>query len=68
VKPDIILVQSEKTEAFLSAVKYRTKFIQNGVDFEKFVPFNEKERRNMRRKYGFEDEDFIILHIGPIYA
>ena len=66
LKPDIVLVQSEKTEAFFGTIKYRTRFIPNGVDIQKFVPVNEKEKRNMREKYGFKDEDFIILHIGPI--
>lgn len=37
--------------------------IPNGIDLEKFY-FNEKDRREYRRKFGFKDDELIIGHIG----
>lgn len=66
LKPDIILVQSQKSESFFKQLNYTTKFIPNGVDLERFVPADAELKSRLRQKYGFDESDFIILHVGPI--
>jgi glycosyltransferase involved in cell wall biosynthesis len=66
LKPNVVLVQSEKSEAFFNDIGYKNKFVQNGVDLERFIPLKEQKKNNIRKKFGFGEEDFIILHVGPV--
>ena len=66
VKPDIVLVQSIKSESLFKAVGYKTEFIPNGVDTDRFVPVCNEKKIELRAKYGFTEKDFIVLHIGPV--
>jgi glycosyltransferase involved in cell wall biosynthesis len=66
LKPDIVLVQSESSEEFFKSIDYKTRFLANGVDTERFVPIDTNKRNEIRKKYGFNEEDFIVLHVGPI--
>ena len=66
LKPDIVLVQSKKSEIFFTRLNYKTKFIPNGVNLDKFVHLEQEEKKKIRKKYGFNENDFIILHVGPL--
>lgn len=66
LKPNIVLVQSQKSETLFDNIDYRTKFLPNGVNTERFIPVSHMRRNELRKKYGFSEEDFIVLHIGPI--
>ena len=66
LKPDIVLVQSEKSETMFNDINYKTKFLPNGVNTERFIPVDSIRKNEIRKKYGFDQEDFIVLHIGPI--
>jgi glycosyltransferase involved in cell wall biosynthesis len=66
LKPNVVLVQSQKSEAFFKEIGYKNKFVQNGVDLERFTPLEEQKRNTLRKKFGFGEEDFIILHVGPV--
>ncbi|MCX4167986.1 glycosyltransferase [Enterococcus casseliflavus] len=35
-----------------------------GVDTNKFTPVNNYEKLSLRRKYGFEENDFLLISIG----
>ncbi len=66
LKPDIVLVQSQRSEAFFNSVRFKNLFVQNGVDLQKFVPLNDQQKNAIRKRFGFGENDFIILHVGPI--
>jgi glycosyltransferase involved in cell wall biosynthesis len=66
LKPDVVLVQSQKSEAFFNKIGFKNKFVQNGVDLERFIPLEEQKKNTIRKRFGFDEEDFIILHVGPI--
>ena len=66
LKPDIVLVQSEAAEVFFKNLNYKTIFIPNGVDVDKFAPADIEKKNEIRKRYGFDENDFILLHIGPI--
>jgi len=66
MKSDLILIQSKKSENFFNELKFKTAFIPNGVEIDRFVPIDEDKKNQLRKKYGFQKEDFIVLHIGPI--
>ena len=66
IRPDIVIVQSSKSEIVFKKAGYRTTFIPNGVNTDKFVPVSALKKSELRRKYGIEDKEFIVLHIGPL--
>ena len=66
LKPNIVLVQSQKSESFFKQLNYKTKFVPNGVDLEKFIPVEKEVKSKIRKQYGFAQNDFIILHVGPL--
>lgn len=67
IKPDLIFVQSKKHVEMFRNLKITTKFIPLcGVDTEKFKPVKKQERADLRAKYGFGKDDFLILHVGHI--
>lgn len=66
IRPDIVIVQSSKSEAIFKDVGYDTTFIPNGVDTDKFVPVSSVMKQELRTKYGFKKDDFIVLHVGPL--
>jgi len=66
MKPDLILTTSRKIYQDLVDMNCQTKFIPIGVDLQKFVPVTQSRKAELRKKYGFNDRDFIVLHVGHI--
>lgn len=38
--------------------------VQNGVDLKKFKPLKKKEKKDIRKKIGFKDTDFVFVYSG----
>lgn len=66
LKPDLVLTQSAKIEEMLVNLGYRTEFLPNGIDIERFTPVSVDTKQKLRGKYGLSQGKFIILHIGHI--
>jgi len=66
IKPDLILTQSHETEKMFKRLGCKTEFLPSGVDINKFKPVSEETKKELRQKYGFDEDKFIILHIGSI--
>jgi len=66
LRPDLVLVQSQKAENFFKCFGCRTKFFPNGVDLQKYFPISPSEKMTLRKKYGLPEHSFIILHVGHI--
>jgi len=66
LKPDLILTQSLKSELFFKSIHFKTKFLPNGVDIEKFKAINSKEKIKLRQKYKLPDKKFIVLHLASM--
>lgn len=66
LKPDIVIVQSKKSENLFRSLNYKTIFIPNGVDTDKFTPVNYEKKIELRKKFGLDEREFIVLHIGPL--
>jgi len=66
LKPDLVLTQSSEMEELMAKAGYKTEFLPNGVNTERFVPVSGDTREKLRDKYGLSREKFIILHIGSI--
>lgn len=68
LKPDLILVQSNKTEQMFQQLGCKTVFLASGVDVSKFVPVTEAWKKELRKKYEIDVNSFIVTHVGSIRA
>lgn len=37
-----------------------------GIDTTKFIPQTNEMKRNLRKEYGYRDEDFILIYVGEL--
>ncbi len=66
LKPDVVLVQSDETDTVLKSMGLETRFIPSGVDSKRFRPVDSIQKDELRRKYAFATDTFIVLHVGHI--
>ena len=65
-KPNLVIVNSKKSELFFQSINFKTKFFPNGVNTEKFFPVTNEKKKELRKKYNLNQDEFIVLHIGPL--
>lgn len=68
LKPDLLLIQSDQSEAYFRRMDFCVKYLPNGVDVKKFKPTDDHLREKLRDKYGLRMNEFIVLHVGPVRA
>ena len=66
LKPDLILTASKGTEEVFGKLGCNVRFLEPGVDVERFVPVSVSRKRLLRRKYGIDGKKFVILHVGHL--
>ncbi|MCM1567461.1 MAG: glycosyltransferase [Dehalobacter sp.] len=65
-RPGMVLVQSKDSERLFQSFGYKTGFLTNGVDINKFQPVDDQKKRELRIKYGLPADKFVILHLASI--
>ena len=66
LKPDLVLTASKKAQRELVNMGCEARFVPLGVDVEKFAPVAPGKKLELRGRYGFRGEDYIVLHVGHI--
>jgi glycosyltransferase involved in cell wall biosynthesis len=66
LKPEYILTQSYTIDKYLEKMNINYEFLSNGVDMKKFMPVDSNSKKLLRIKYGFDEDTFILLHVGHI--
>ncbi|HZD44040.1 MAG TPA: glycosyltransferase, partial [Methanomicrobiales archaeon] len=66
VRPDLVLSQSSEVDDLFRRYGCETYYLPNGVDMGKFQPVPPEKKRELRRRYGIEEDASLILHIGPL--
>lgn len=66
LKPDLMLVQSSKSEQLFQSAGYETAWLPGGVDTEKFHPVSEMRDRALRQELGFPLDERLFLHVGHL--
>lgn len=64
--PDLILAQSTTTLEVLDDLGCRTKMVHSGVNLHKFTPVSRNIKDSLRKRYGFPNDKYIVLHVGHI--
>lgn len=68
LKTKYAIVHSEKTNIMFSNYGFKTEFIPNGVDTDKFVKPSYEMKMYLRKKYSIPENKYVILHVGNILA
>jgi glycosyltransferase involved in cell wall biosynthesis len=66
LRPSLVLVLSEKTQAMFSKHGCKTAFLSLGVDTEKFSPVSIQRKRELRERHGIDQNTIVLLHVGSI--
>jgi glycosyltransferase involved in cell wall biosynthesis len=64
--PDGIFVQAPRSKHELQSIPCPVYFLPSGVDTSRFVPVDDIQKRNLRRKYKADEIVFVVLHVGHI--
>lgn len=64
-KPQLF-VQSAGSVRAMRRVNGTAKFLPNGVDLDRFLPADPKQRQLLRAKYRLDDDRSAILHVGHL--
>jgi len=63
----IIINQEDYSIAKTKFKAKETKLINGvGIDIEKFRPISSNEKSELRKKYGFDEKDFIITYVAEL--
>lgn len=68
LKTKYAIVHSERTAKMFSDYGFKTEFIPNGVDTDKFVKPSYELKMYLRKKYSIPENKYVILHVGNILA
>jgi len=67
MKPDMMIVQSKKHLDIFRKLGFNVHLVPLcGVDTEKFTPVKNDRKKKLRAKYGFDENTFLVLHVGHI--
>jgi glycosyltransferase involved in cell wall biosynthesis len=66
LRPSLILTQSETSSLKATRCGWKTAFLPNGVDTDRFIPVSKEEKTRLRTKHGLPVSSEIILHVGPV--
>lgn len=65
---DCIITMNEEDYQAASAPKFGAKCVKKingvGVDLSRFHPVSAEEKSALRKEYGFQDEDFILIYVA----
>jgi glycosyltransferase involved in cell wall biosynthesis len=66
LKPTLFLTQSKETEQLLTKWGAAVEYLPNGIDLYKFDQIDFTQKQKLRIKYGFDQNKYILLHVGHI--
>jgi O-antigen/teichoic acid export membrane protein/glycosyltransferase involved in cell wall biosynthesis len=66
LRPDLLLVATERERDELRALGLAADMVSAGVDMERFRPPGPGERERLRRKWGVPAGDRVVLHVGHL--
>ena len=64
--PDLVVVSSTGFQRKLEGIGLRTLCIPIGVDLEQFHPPQEGRKEDLKRRFGFPEDQPAVLHVGHI--
>lgn len=66
-KTDVLIAQYSDTADIFKRLGCNVRsMVYSGVDLEKFRPVTDKQKTELRAKYGVDPDKFVVLHVGSI--
>lgn len=66
-RAELLVLSNEAFEFYGDFVdKKRIKYLKTGVDTKRFTPVDENRVKELKRKYGFDENVPVILHVGHL--
>lgn len=64
----VFLVFSREAERFYRGfvAKDQVRYLKSGVDTKRFSPVSREKSRELKKKYGFDPERPVVLHVGHL--
>ncbi len=62
----IVVLSKESYDYYNDLFKGNVLYLKTGIDTTRFVPASSQERSEIRKKYGYDDNDRIVLHVGHL--
>lgn len=66
VEPDLLFVQTRSGDTLYDAAGWNTEFLTNGVDLKRFTPLSDEEKKEVRSRFDFGVDEFVVLHVGHL--
>ena len=64
----LYVLSHDAWEMMSRETKNRVSYIKAGVDTKKFCPVDTEKKKQLRQKYGFAENQKIVLHVGHLTA
>jgi len=65
-KPDIVIVFSKREYDYFNSINNTPLIAKTGVNLARFVPVSPGTKLYLRQKYGLQEHEKILLHVGHI--
>jgi len=66
IRPYRVAVFSTKDHDYFTSMGIDTVLCRTGVDLDQFAPVSTESKGQLRKKYGLNESDKIILHVGHL--
>lgn len=66
LRPDLILTQTNASQAMFSRLGIKTRHLPGGVDSGRFIPASAERKQGLRTLLGVDRDVFVVLHLGPV--
>lgn len=66
-RSELVVLSKEACDFYGEFVdKKRIKYLKTGIDTKRFVPVDEEKSKELKVKYGFDENTPIVLHVGHL--
>jgi len=66
LKPDLLFAQSDDSLLMFKEIGFNVRYLCNGVDLDKFHQVSQEQKKQLRIKYGIDNDKFTVLHVGHL--
>lgn len=63
-KAELVVFSKQAQEFYRGSVKNKVTYLKTGIDTQKFKPVSPQEAKELKKKYGFDCDKPLVLHVG----
>lgn len=62
----VIALSRDSFDFYRQHLGTKTLYLKTGIDTKKFIPVSTSQKQKLREKYGFSQDEKIVLHVGHL--